>query len=80
MWSNEADLDFCNRSPAHAVSSVYFNHMHVDFMRWDQVRRRSKHPLSTSLISVRKLQDFTFNLCYELNSVHPNILISKGDG
>jgi hypothetical protein len=70
MWSKEAELDFCYQSLIYAVSSVYFNHTLISYIHWTQ----------KCLISMTKLHDLPFILCYELNSVRVNLLISKGDG
>jgi hypothetical protein len=71
LWSNETDLDFCHQSLIYAVSSVYFNHTLILYMY--------VHWTWKCLISVRKWHGLPFTLCYELNSVHVNLLILKGD-
>jgi hypothetical protein len=63
LWSN----DFCHQSPRYAVSSVYFNEMLISYVYWTW----------KCAMSVRKLHGLPFILCYELNSVHVNLLISK---
>jgi hypothetical protein len=64
LRSNETDSDFCHQSPTYAVSSVYFNHTLISYVHWTW----------KCLISVRKLHDLSFILCYKLNSVHVNLL------
>jgi hypothetical protein len=64
LWSNDKDLDFCHLSVIYTVSSVYFNCTLISY---------------AVFISVRKLHALPYILCYELNSVHVNPLISKGD-
>ena len=70
FWSNEVDWDFSHQSPTYAVSSVYLNDTLISCVLWTK----------QCLISVRKLHALPFILCYELNSVHVNLLISNGDG
>jgi hypothetical protein len=70
LWSDETNWDFCHQSPTYAVSSVYSNHKLISNVHWTE----------KCLISVRKLHDLAFILCYEQNSIHVNLLISKGDG
>jgi hypothetical protein len=67
VWSIDTDVDFCHQSVIYAVSSVYFNRM---LIAWTL----------QCLISVRKLHALPFILSYEVDSVHVNLLISKGDG
>jgi hypothetical protein len=69
LWSTEVDLYFFNQSPTYAVKSVYFNHTLISYIHWS----------SMCLISVRKLHNLPFILFYQLNSVHTNLLTSKGD-
>jgi hypothetical protein len=66
LWSNETELDFCYQSHIYTVSSVYFNQTLISCAHWTK----------KCLISMTKLHA----LCYELNSVDFNLLISIGDG
>jgi hypothetical protein len=70
LWSNETDSDFFHQSPTYAVSNVYFTHTFNFICTLD---------LKVFNFS-EKITDLPFILCYELNSVHVNLLISEGDG
>jgi hypothetical protein len=67
VWSNDTDVDFCHQlvEYKYAVSNVYFKYKLISYV----------HELSSV-----KLHALPFILCYELNSVHVNLLISEGGG
>jgi hypothetical protein len=69
LWSNETELDFCHQSLIYAVNSLYFNPALILYVHWTL----------KCLFSMRKWHDLPFILCYELNSVQVDLLISKGD-